>query len=280
MFGDVTQLQAEVLIQNAATMFADRGYVDVRTVYDASATFAGAAAARSAGPEPAEAASDEEGSEGEEGDEGDATDEEEEEDEGDDADGVESAPAEAAEGPAAVPEDDEWVDSLEDGAGSEAQALDRHMALTARRPDGGRVALFLLVNATLSLGVKTVAALAEVVEQRRLAHVVLVSDQKWTHPARMQLLHLSPFSVEHFDCLSLSIVVPRHALVPPHRALSASEAAEVNARYRCGWSKINPDTDPVARYYAWPAGTLVEVTFASRTNGLTTEYKIVAPATS
>lgn len=272
----VTRLNAETIVRHACVMFADRGYRDVRDVFDATATFTEAQPAP-ATAEPEEAgSSDESGADEAEAEDAEVDEDEEEEEDDEEPEAEPETEAEAEAGEDTEAEDDEWVEALEEGTGSDTEALDRHMAVTALRPDGSRVALFLLVNATLKLGIHTVEALVAVAEQRRLGHVVLVSDGKWTHPARMQLAHTAPFTFEHFDCLSLSILVPRHALVPPHRALDAEEAAAVNARYRCAWGKINPDTDPVARYFAWPEGTLVELTFASRTNGLATEYRQVA----
>jgi DNA-directed RNA polymerase subunit H (RpoH/RPB5) len=299
-FRALTPTDAETVVRNAATMFGDRGYRDIRTVYQSASLFPSIAVATAPGGrvtaadydydnvlDAADSSDGDEEYEDEDANEEDADEAvevEEEEDEELDEDDLEvdssihnlSEVVENVGNDVSEDLDDEWAGNLADCSSLFVETLDAHMALTARRPDGARVALFLIANDSVKLGVQTVQALRNIAVQRRLAHVVLVSDSRWSHQARMELIHQAPFEVEHFECVSLAIVVARHEMVPHHRALSSAEAKVVNLRYRCGWGKINPDTDPVAQYYHWPLGTLIELTFASRTNGLATEYRVVA----
>lgn len=161
-----------------------------------------------------------------------------------------------------------------------AAIVRKMMVVTATDPRdrNQRVGVFLIVNNFMKLGVKMVAALSEVCQSLRIEHVVLITTARWPHKARMTMNHRSSFTNEFFMCSDLYEVVVDHFIVPKHRCLGKEEQAKILAAYpNRTFKKINPKTDPVARYYRWwPLGSLIEILNNSRINGFAPDYRVVA----
>ena len=111
------------------------------------------------------------------------------------------------------------------------------------------------------VGVKTLRAVRSECKAAGGAHLILVAPEGLTHFASRELAVEDGLHVEIFRKDELSFNVTKHRLVPPHRLLSAAERRQVLASLGCKPSALPKlrASDPVARYYGWPAGSVVRI---------------------
>lgn len=119
-------------------------------------------------------------------------------------------------------------------------------------------------------------------------NIVLVSDRKYATGAKKLLDGIVTSKLQYYNYGM--IFPPTHILQPEFRLLSEEEAEEL----KNGLSKRFPvesnlssfprmyETDPVAKYYAWPPGRVVEVqryALDGTVNRYQPEYRIIIPGT-
>lgn len=111
------------------------------------------------------------------------------------------------------------------------------------------------------VGVKSLRKLREECRRNGSKHLILLCPDGLTPFAtkEIDLLDKDELDIEVFRKYELSFCVMRHCLVPPHTALSPAEKKELLATLGSNASclpKIK-QTDPVAKYYHYPLGTVV-----------------------
>ena len=110
------------------------------------------------------------------------------------------------------------------------------------------------------VGVKTLRTIKQDCETLNSSHFILLSHNGLTPFALRELNECSGNAdVEIFKKADLAFPIVRHILVPKHIALSKEEKAELLEDLP---SKALPklkESDPVARYYHFPIGTVVKI---------------------
>jgi len=108
------------------------------------------------------------------------------------------------------------------------------------------------------LAIDTVRKYVEQYQSQPHTHVLIVI-QNITPAARQVVVACKRF--ELFYEADLFCNKTRHRLYVPHRALNPDEEADVLKRYKCKKTNLPSlrKTDPIARYFAWSVGTMVEI---------------------
>lgn len=155
-----------------------------------------------------------------------------------------------------------------------AAAAEGVVVASGCRKDGDKAALFLDFDDRT--GVKRIRSLIEAHEG---VMIVVVSLDGITPFAKRELLGNDRIQI--FLARELVHNVTHHSLVPKHEALSDDEVESVSERYNIlpnHWM-ILPQTDPVARYYAWPVGTIVRIERTGVSQDVHVVYRRVARTT-
>lgn len=125
--------------------------------------------------------------------------------------------------------------------------------------------------------VSVLRLLQTVASKNESSHNIVVSETKPTYSAS-KLLEDS--GIEHFVYTDLLFPVILHSMVPPHRLMTEGETVEklrsIGVR-REQLPRIKR-SDPVAKFYNFPAGAVIEI---HRRNGLQQRslfYRLVSPA--
>ncbi len=130
------------------------------------------------------------------------------------------------------------------------------------------------------VGVKTVRRLREEAQRASATHLLLLCPEGLTPFAAKELKEADGESeVEVFRKAELAYCVARHSLVPPHVPLNAAERRELLARLACkpGALPKLKESDPVARHYRFPPGTVVRVDRRIGTLECEPYYRVVVP---
>lgn len=98
------------------------------------------------------------------------------------------------------------------------------------------------------------------------SRVVFISSDKGVHALRERMNQYKGTKFEHFCIDDMQYNVTRHIHVPPHRRVDVP-----NGDFKDSQLPYMTRLDPVARYYAFEPGDLIEI---SRSDG-TTGYRIV-----
>lgn len=176
-----------------------------------------------------------------------------------------------------------WPDS------STVNTMADYAALTTivRKPDNSAPILLFYVGEK-SVGKQTIQTLNNRMEQEKVKHAILVLCGKLTPAGSQELLELTRVRteterkktqrkrIEKFAEAELLFNITTHELVPQHRALNEDEKSEVLNLY--GKSESFPTiliSDPVARYYGWTRGQMIEIKRRSETAGSYTFYRKV-----
>lgn len=167
--------------------------------------------------------------------------------------------------------------------GSAVEMLDRMTAgepvMRGRESDRGRPDLVVYFHCTdTRVGIQTVRDIESAAEGSGgdPAEVLIVSLEGPTSFTRRDVGDRVQFMCYRHLMYDLS----RHCMVPPHRLLSAAEAASATDRFEvrepAHWPQL-PFSDPVAQYYGFKHGDLVEILrHGAGTNGLSVYYRMVA----
>ena len=131
----------------------------------------------------------------------------------------------------------------------------------------------------VKMGIKQLREVQEVSEQSggaSGADVVIISEMEATPAAGNATGEAEDPAPELFLLKAVYFNRTRHEMQPRFRRLTDAEAGEVADKYMVAedaWA-IMRRSDPVARYFGWPAGTVVECT---RRFSNTVYYRKVAP---
>jgi DNA-directed RNA polymerase I, II, and III subunit RPABC1 len=117
----------------------------------------------------------------------------------------------------------------------------------------------------LKVGVKSVRKLRDDSKRTDTRHLLLGSLEGLTPFAAKELKDIEAqsgeLSVEIFRKAELSFGVPHHILVPPHQLLTSVERKALLERLGCRSNALPKlkDSDPVARYYRYPLGSVIRI---------------------
>lgn len=141
---------------------------------------------------------------------------------------------------------------------------------------------FLFVDKEERTGVKTVRTL---MEERPRGRFVVVSADGPTPFTRREFTRREgtdgPLRVQFFRAKELVHNVTRHAIVPKHEAVPATEVEGIKRQFCIldGQWPIILTTDPVVRWYAWAPDTIVRIHRRGLTQDKHTFYRRVVHAT-
>ena len=154
------------------------------------------------------------------------------------------------------------------------QAVDEARPVLVGTPPAGQGKVSVVVDRDERTGIKTMRPLMEVMGEHD--SYLLISIDGPTPFCKKEI----PESeyVQYFLAKELIHNISRHALVPPHRALSAQEADEVLQRYAAVPKQLPLllMQDPVRRYYNFAPSTIVEIARTGISQEASMYYRRVA----
>ena len=150
-----------------------------------------------------------------------------------------------------------------------------HRVYRATKGDGDpRGVMIVMCVSEPKLGIKALRDIQERVADEE--HLLIIYNVSMTSFAKQHLekLAVEGTIVETFAVGQLQFDIMRHALVPPHKEVSARCVRKLG---------VTPEqlpvilaTDPVVRYFRWPRGTIVRVTLANPEGHEYYDYRVVA----
>jgi DNA-directed RNA polymerase subunit H (RpoH/RPB5) len=127
-----------------------------------------------------------------------------------------------------------------------------------RKPDGHAVIIIKDVYAKVTISIWREAT--ALLSRLSIAHAIILYEHDVTSSAK-ELVNSSytPLLVEAFSMTKFICDLVSHHLQPRFKGLLGEEARRVLEKYgHAGLPKFKA-TDPVARYYNWPRGTIVRI---------------------
>lgn len=130
----------------------------------------------------------------------------------------------------------------------------------------------------VKLGVKGIRQRAEQAIEAGIDMLVFVYQFVITNPAQREMQKLA-CEVEAFNVRDLQFNVTRHTLNPAFRAMSHDEKIRVLTSRKWALKDLPRMlvSDPVARYFAFKPGTLVEIRGGTVEGGEAVSYRVVVP---
>jgi DNA-directed RNA polymerase subunit H (RpoH/RPB5) len=131
--------------------------------------------------------------------------------------------------------------------------------------DEGGNKMHVYISNQLKVGVKMLRKLRDEAERHEVGHVLLACPSGLT-PFALKIHKEASESTDNpvmevFKKQELGFCVPYHCLVPKHTALSSVEKKKVLDYLKCRTSSLPKlkESDPVAKYYRYPVGTVVKI---------------------
>eukprot|EP01108_Squamamoeba_japonica_P007027 TRINITY_DN5842_c0_g1_i1.p2 TRINITY_DN5842_c0_g1~~TRINITY_DN5842_c0_g1_i1.p2 ORF type:complete len:219 (-),score=71.24 TRINITY_DN5842_c0_g1_i1:58-672(-) len=147
-----------------------------------------------------------------------------------------------------------------------------------RKRDDPSDRIFVFFPEDEKVGVGPIRDYCERMAQEQVARAIIVVQRGITPFAKQGLAEMSHrFFIEQFLESELLVNITEHELVPQHVPLSTREKAQLLTRYKCKATQLPriQVTDPVARYYGLPRGTVVKIIRKSETSGRYVSYRLV-----
>ena len=140
-------------------------------------------------------------------------------------------------------------------------------------------ACFVYFTQEPKVGVKTMRRVRSECRAAGAARLILVTRDGLTHFAAREQQADDGLAVEIFRKSELSFNVTTHRQVPPHRLLSPQERLRVLATLGCKASALPKlrESDRVARYYGWTAGSVVRIDRTIGTLEPEVVFRVVVP---
>jgi len=142
-----------------------------------------------------------------------------------------------------------------------AKGDDPILLLSARRPDGENVLVF-LAREECKFGVKPLRKVRKDAADGEAGHIILLTADGLTPFAQKELADsLGTATVECFKKQDLAVNPRRHIIVPSHELLSAAEGRELTRSLHCKSSAVPKlkATDAMARFLHLPVGRMVRI---------------------
>ena len=110
--------------------------------------------------------------------------------------------------------------------------------------------------------------------QRDITHMILVHSGSATHATKRIIdNHATMIRTELFTYSEMQINLTQHTLVPTHRKIDADERSTLVGRYAATYFPSLLTSDPVARFFYFQAGDMIEIT---RPDGVVAYRTVVA----
>lgn len=137
-----------------------------------------------------------------------------------------------------------------------------HRAYTRGPGEHRNARVVVFFPASAKLGVRKIRQYIKKLQTLEARHAILVTNCTITHFARTEIENEAPVVIfETFLAEQLRVNITKHRIVVPHIPVPQGDVDELLLRLRATREQLPKlyNTDPIARFYAFPVGSVIKV---------------------